>query len=322
MRKLPSHIHPKHPIVTGRYAIFTPAIDKLVEKLGYWIDSKITGAYVYGPSRYGKTRAIKYFLKQLLEERFGGPVPLHVWSRPFRHKTPSEFYKSILDGFHHAYGGSRAGPNERLKILAEYFLTTSTECGTNFVYLIIDEAQEITTEEWHWLLAVQNMLDGEGFALSVFCIASHQMAYQFDLLSRTGNPHVGARFLVDHWNFPGATSIKELQFILDGYDENSKWPQKGGVSYLAHFAPQAFATNKRLANCAPTLWECMVALRPPGIEIENNFPMKHIALAAEDVLFDLAEGVDWSDATSQESWIEALTKHRLADHMRSISVNV
>lgn len=322
MRRLPAHIDRKHPIVTGKYAIFTPAINQFVEKLGDWIDSKITGAYIYGPSRYGKTRAIKYFLKQLLDDRFGGPVPLHVWSRPFAQKNPSEFYKSILDGFHHGYGGNRAGPNERLKILVEYFFAASDECDTNSIYLIVDEAQDMTTLEWHWLLALQNALESEGYALSVFSVASHQMAYEFDLLARTGNPHVGARFLVDHWTFPGVQSVEELEFILDGYDESSQWPPETGVSYLNHFAPREFESGKRLANCPPTLWECLVALLPEGQKIDWNFPMKHVALAAEDVLFELATGVDWDEATSQENWIEALTKHRLADHMRAISVDL
>ncbi len=322
MRRLPEHVDRKHPVITGGYAIFTPAADAFVDKLGDWIDSKITGAYVYGPSRYGKTRAIRFFLKQLLEERFGGPVPLHVWNRPFTQKNPAEFYMSMLDGFHHGYGGARAGGNQRLKILAEYLFAASDECDTNAVYLIVDEAQGMTTQEWLWLLALQNMLDHEGYALSVFSVASHQMAYEFDLLARTGNPHVGARFLVDHWTFPGVRSIEELEYILNGYDVDSKWPADRGVSYLEHFAPREFERNRRLAGSAPVLWECLVALLPEGLDLEWNFPMKHVALAVQDALIDLAFGADWDEVTSAESWINALTKHRLADHMRAISVDL
>lgn len=322
MRKLPPHINRKHPILTGVYAVFTPAIDQLGERLGDWIDSRITGAYVYGPSRFGKTRAVRFFLKKLLEERFGEAIPLHVWSRPFAQKSPSELYRSILDALHHGYGGNRAGANDRLNILTEYFIAESDKCDTNAVYLIIDEAQDMTTNEWHWLLAIQNELDSEGYSFSVFSIASHQMAYQFDLLSRTGNPHVGARFLVDHWAFPGIQSVGELEFILDGYDTQSQWPRDNGVSYLQHFAPKIFERNKRLASCADSIWECLIALLPEGAKIEANFPMKHLALATQDILLKLASGDDWEDATSQQSWLNALTQHRLADHMRAISIDL
>lgn len=322
MRRIPSHISKKHPIVTQNYAIFTAAVDAFVEKLGDWIDGNITGAYVYGPSRFGKTRAIKYFLAQLLSERFGGPVPIFAWIRSLAFKTPSEFYKSMLSSFGHAYEGSKIPAHERLVAIRELMMARADQCGTNYVVLIVDEAQGLTTQEWLWVLAIQNEMDKDGYILSVFSIASHQMAYEFDLLSRTGNPHVAARFLIDNWRFPGVESIGELEFILDGYDEQSKWPENDGVSYLAHFAPQHYQNNKRLAKCAPVLWECMVALLPAGYKSEWSFPMKHVALSVEEVLFDLANGVDWDEATSSESWVLALTKHRLSDHMRAISIDL
>jgi hypothetical protein len=71
MRLLPAHVDRDHPINTGRYAIFTPAVDAFAAKLGDWIDSKITGAYIYGPSRFGKTRAIRWH---------GSAAPFHCTS--------------------------------------------------------------------------------------------------------------------------------------------------------------------------------------------------------------------------------------------------
>lgn len=120
MRRLPPHVHRKHPINTGQYAIFTPAVDAFAAKLGDWIDSNISGAYVYGPSRFGKTRALTWHLRKLLEERFGSSVPLHIWSRPFAQKSPADLYMSILDSLKHGYGGKRASSNDRLTILTEY----------------------------------------------------------------------------------------------------------------------------------------------------------------------------------------------------------
>lgn len=322
MRKIPPHISKKHPIVTQKYAIFTAAVDAFVEKLGDWIDGSITGAYVYGPSRFGKTRAVKYYLGQLLEERFGAPVPIFTWIRSLSFKTPSEFYKSMLSGFSHAYVGPKVPAHERLIAIRELMIARADNCETNYVVLIIDEAQGLTTQEWLWILAIQNELDSDGYILSVFSIASHQMTYEFDLMSRTGNPHIAARFLIDNWRFPGIESIDELEFILDGYDEQSKWPDDNGVSYLAHFAPHHYHNNKRLASCAPMLWECMVALLPINYKLEWSFPMKHVALSIEEILFDLAAGTDWDDATSSEAWIMALTKHRFSDHMRAISIDL
>ncbi|MGC4080074.1 MAG: ATP-binding protein [Rubrivivax sp.] len=290
--------------------------------LGRWLDAKVTGAYVFGASRVGKTRAVTLFLKRLLEDRLGVSIPLHIWSRPFMHNSAAEFYKSLLSAFNHASGGTRAGPNDRLVILREFLISSANECGTNGVVLIVDEAHGMTTQEWLWLLALQNAMDSEGYALSVFLIASHQMAYEFDLMSRTGNPHVAARFLVDQWRYPGVESREELEFILDGYDVQSKWPRNEGVSYLEYFAPKDYASGRLLAHSAGALWDTMVALLPPESKGNHSFPMKHVALAVEDALFQIAFGADWEVATSDESWVLALTKHRFADHMRAISLDI
>ncbi|MDC8774516.1 ATP-binding protein [Roseateles albus] len=321
MRRLPSSICQTHPIATQRYAVFTSAIDSFVEKLGSWIDAKVTGAYVYGPSRFGKTRAIKWFLRQLLEERFGGAVPLHVLVHTVdTRRSQSEFYRSILVALGHAYAKGRSTSSERLNMIVEYFIASANECNSNYAILVIDEAQNISTLEWMWLLNVQNLLDMQGYALSVFSVASHQMSYEFDLLARTGNPHLSARFLVDQWKFPGVESEEDLAFILDGYDESSRWPAENGVSYLAYFAPEDYARGKRLAHCAPVLWGVLDASLPPGYKGEASFPMKHIALAVESILFRLAAGELWDDATCEPSWIHELTTHRFADHMRAISM--
>jgi len=322
MRKVPPHVARSHPLVTGKYAIHTAAIAAMVDVFAGWIENRISGAYIFGPSRFGKSRAVKWFLKELLEEHFKQSVPLHVWIRPFQAKSPAEFYKLVLTGFRHGYGGNRASGSDRLEILIEFLISSAQACDTNYALLVIDEAQGLTTDEWLWLMAVQNRLVDEGYALSVFAVASHQIAYEFDLLVRTGNPHIAARFLVDQWKFPGVESIEELQFILDGYDEQSRWPVIDGVSYLEHFAPADFKQGRRLGESAPQLWEALVALLPTDYKGPWIFPMKHIALAVEDALFRIASGKDWDDITSTKAWIEALVKHRLSDHMRAISLNV
>lgn len=322
MRKLPDHVSREHPIVTGRYAIFTPAIAACADKLGGWLDNKISGAYIYGPSRFGKTRAVQFFLKNLLEERLGSSLPLHVWIRPITFASAGEFYKSLLESVSHAYRKGRLSPTDRLIMLREFFLASADNCGTTTVVLIIDEAQGMTTKEWLWLLSLQNLMDQAGYVLSVFSIATHQMAYEFDLLARTGNPHVAARFLVDQWKFPGVESEEELGFILDGYDEQSRWPVEGGVSYLEHFAPIDFSQRKRLSNVSTSMWRALVALLPSDHEGAISFPMKHVALAVEDVLFHLGFGADWDEVTSEKAWVDFLTTHRLADHMRAIALDV
>jgi len=43
-----------------------------------------------------------------------------------------------------------------------------------------------------------------------------------------------------HARFHGIRSVNELEYILEGYDEDSEWPDNSGVSYTKYFLSDAF----------------------------------------------------------------------------------
>lgn len=321
--KLPPHVDHRHPVVLQEYAVFTPPVAEMAEKLGDWIDQKQPGGYIYGPSRFGKSRGIKWHVRSILEERFGKNIPLHFWTRPPEsHVSESEFWQALLIAAGHRYAKARATRADRRHMLQEFLISSAKISGGNYVVLLTDEAQAMTVREWNWLLGLHNALDWAGYRLSVFCVASHQMDYQYQLLARADYAHVAARFLVAHWRFPGLASEEELEFVLQGYDTVSEWPRESGTSYLAHFAPTAFARGERLASCASTLWRVLDALLPPNYAGEQSFPMLHVAGAVEKTLFKLAQGMDWDDATCESAWLEVLAETHFTDHMRLVSAGL
>lgn len=320
---LPEHIDGRHPVLRQEYAVFTPAIDLMADVLGDWIDQKQPGGIIYGPSRFGKTKGMKWYLSELLSQRFGKAVPLHMWTRPpDSQNRESEFWRSLLIASGHRYALTKAHVGDRRRMLQELFVSTAKNCGNNFVVLLIDEAQTMTLREWTWLLGLQNALDWEGFRLSVFSVASHQLGYQYQLMARSDHAHVAARFMVSHWQFPGLSCQDEIEFVLQGYDDASEWPQGSGTSYLAYFAPDAFSRGDRLASNASKIWQVMNALLPEDYGGEPNFPMQHLARSVEKILMNLARGDDWEEVTSKEAWLAAFVETRFGDHMRLISAEL
>ena len=304
---LPAHLNPEHPVLKQEYAVFTPPLGAMGNKLGDWIDQLQPGGYIYGPSRFGKSRGVKWYMKSLLEERFGKRIPLHIWTRPpDSHVSENDFWVSLGLAVGFRYAPRRATRGDRRRLLLEFLIATAASCSSNFVALLIDEAQAMTFREWSWLLGLQNAMDWEGYRLSVFSIASHQMDYTYELLGKSDHAHVAARFLVAHWPFPGISSAAEVEYVLKGYDEASEWPDHSGISYLAHFAPEPFARGARLAPCAGVLWQVLHDLLPKNYQGDAEFPMQHIARAIEEILFNVARGQDWEAATSQEKWIDAV----------------
>ncbi|WP_323028778.1 ATP-binding protein [Castellaniella defragrans] len=289
-----------------------------------------SGGYVYGPSRFGKSRGIKWFVRTALEERFGFSVPLVVWvRRPDMHVSETEFWRDLLLASNFLFTNepqrirTRGGLRD---LFRSRMVTLAKSAQSNYVVLLIDEAQDMTLREWQWLLGLQNVLDYDGFRLSVFSIGTQQIGYQHDYLAKSGNAHIAARFFVLHSKFHGIRGRDELRFVLDGYDRESEWPDGSGASYLQHFSPEFFSMKKRLADCTDTLWRALEDLLPVDIrrrferdEKEVEVPMKHVALSVEEALWHLADGEEWDNVTSYESWNQIIARTGFQGHMRAIA---
>ena len=320
---LPKHLNPRHPVLRQEYAIFTPPVDAMSVTLGDWIDQRQPGGYIHGPSRFGKSRGVKWHVRNVLEQRFEKRIPLHVWVRPpDSHVSESDFWVSLGQSVGLRYATTRATRGDRRRQLTEFLISSAVICGSNFVTLLIDEAQAMTIREWNWLLGLQNAMDWDGYRLSVFSIASHQMDYTYELLGKTNFAHVAARFMVAHWQFPGIRSVEEVEFVLQGYDVASEWPNGSGTTYLQHFAPDAYARGARLAPAASVLWKVLESLLPKNYNGDTEYPMQHIAWAVEEIMVSAAMGADWEEVITEDHWIDALAQTQFTDHMRLISAAV
>lgn len=322
---LPATIDPRHPLVTKQYAVYTPPIDRMISQIGDWIDQQVPGAYIYGASRLGKSRGVKWFLTSVLEERFGTVVPLIIWvRRPDSQASEAAFWHQLLlaSNFMFAEAGNPPKRTAGFYLCVERFIAVAKNAGQNHVILMADEAHGLTLREWQWLTGLQNALDHQGYLLSVFSIGTHQLGYQHEYLGSTGNAHVAARFMTAHARFHGLRSEEEVLYVLTGYDDDSEWPPGSGMSFLKYFAPVDFTLGHRLVTCTGMLWTALGELSPVKQHRYRQYPMQSIASVVEAALFRLARGEAWDSVTSYKSWLDALSKVNFSDHMRLIAAVV
>jgi hypothetical protein len=326
-RSLPPHISEDHPLVSQEYAVYTAAMAQMINTLGDWIDQQIPGGYIYGPSRFGKSRCVKWHMTDVLEQRFKDKVPFVIWPRvPDGQSSEAAFWHNLLlSARYHFTNPEKIAKKAvgRFQLL-QLLITMARAGGSNYVALLIDEAQGMTLKEWNWLLGIQNQLDWDGYRLAVFSVGSHQIRFQPDFIASLGDPHIVARFFASKAPFYGIRSVDELRFILMGYDIDSEWPRGSGTSYLQYFAPELFAGGARLASCAPTIWNVFNELLPPEFSTDTalrkiQYPMQHLAFSVERALFRLAGGEDWDNVTSEESWLEMIAKTQFTNHMRDVA---
>lgn len=96
-----------HPLLTQDYALYTKPIDEMYQKIEHWIDCRITGAYIYGLSRTGKTRAVKEWFPALLKENYGDRIAVFrcIYERQ---SQPSQlgFAMALARGIEHRFSKS------------------------------------------------------------------------------------------------------------------------------------------------------------------------------------------------------------------------
>lgn len=316
-----------HPITTQEYAVYTPPMDAMIETIGNWIDQRVTGGYIYGPSRFGKSRTVKWYVRAELEARFKGKLPLIVWIRKDTQVMgEAEFWNMLLLAAKYEFVDPRKPKKKSIArfLFSEHLQTLARSSRCNYVVLIIDEAQRLSTDELTWLMGVQNELDNEGIRLTTVQVGSHVLGYVPDYLARTGYAHVTARFFAQDAAFQGIRSIEGLKYVLNGYDVDSEWPKESGISFLQFFAPDAFTEGRRLATHASALWEAFSELRPPELKkgklahIPVELPMKHIAVTVESILKDLATGKDWDSVMEQAYLLNTIAKTGFTDFLRRL----
>ena len=306
-------------MLRGEYAVFTPAISRFGETIAEWIDNQVPGAYFYGVPRLGKSRAVKFWIERLLQERYDNSLPFFRWIRRHHQQiSENEFWAELLQSLRNRYweSGKR---HQKLNRLLMQFRTRADRCNTNCIVLMIDEAQTMGPMEWRWLVNLQNLLDDAGYRLTIFSVGSHELTYQHDSFELGGDAHLTARFMVQSARFHGIRSIAELHYVLRAYDEDSEWPEGTGISYTRYFAEQAFLDGFRLANCAEFLWSILVDLAPHSNRRRiTEFPMQHIARTCEFILRQAAKGIPVECLVNDDEMRRAVQQTGFREHMRMI----
>lgn len=271
----------EHPMLIQEYAIYTPPIDEFFNSICEWIDNKVPGGYIYGVSRLGKSRAIKFWLSNLIEEKYDGRIVF--FNMNYRdHQRPSEreFMTEILSAIDHKFQeGGRT--SDKLQRVINHMCVRAKNCLTNHVILMIDEAQFMHDQEYKWLCTIQNEMDRLGFRFTVISVGSHELTYQHEIFAMAENAYLMSRFMVRNACFHGIRSHVELAYVLAGYDDESEWPKGSGLSFTHYFFPRAYKAGFRIGDSSTEMWEIFSDLAPSTLKKDLNVPMEHIAKSVE-----------------------------------------
>lgn len=308
----------QHPIYTRQYAVDTPPIQKFFATVCEWIDNRVPGGYIHGPSRFGKSRAVKYWIKELIDDHYYGRISFFRTICPsLDHPSEREFLRNLIGSLHIRFTSNKSIVQTTWRV-ANFLCASARARKSNYVVFMIDEGQRLTSVEYGVLCNIQNLMEDAGFQLTVIAVGSHELAYQHESFLLGMDMHIVGRFMVNSAAFHGIQSVRELSYTLAGYDE-AEWPEGSGISFTSYFFPKASARGLRVEGWAEDLWEIYQELAPPSLRPRLQIPMEHVGRTVEQILRSLAQRDSSDFEVSINDLRAAVVYTKYPAHMRVIA---
>lgn len=257
-----------------QYTIPTKSILDLQSKVEEWISMNDCGAIIYGESRVGKTRAIRY-ISSHLKEKYSLQLPTYTFTATDHVPTQKTFYSSLLSAIGHeeAHKGNAVQMRQRL---VNRIIVNALDTKYRRAILFIDEAYLLSDKEYLWLIDIYNELNLQDILFTVFLFGTRELKQQKTAYIAAGKKQIVLRFMVNEFEFVGITNQREATICLASVDKPIHIPScKEDIILSELFFPLAYNDEIKLTSYAEDIWKAF-----DQVKIENNISsgqvlMKH-----------------------------------------------
>ncbi len=177
------------------------------------------------------------------------------------------------------------------------------------IFIIIDEAQEVTDAEFVWLKAVINGLCAAGIKVMTILFGQRELVDRQTQLKQNGRSDLNKRFMDKLLKFHGLRSLKDLGAICESLDVKSEFPVGSGWCYTEFLLPKAFAAGFRFAAKRQLIWERMRVIIPPAM-LNDGLPMDMVAAFLANIAIrckcEDAPGFDLGEVTIDAALKDAI----------------
>jgi hypothetical protein len=294
-----------HPIETGDYLIGTPSTFEFFTIVRKWLDTSQPGGLVFGPPRYGKTRAIRYISRQLNSE-FAGTLPILSFIC-YEHKKANEniFFEELLDGVGHFFSDKGKALAKR-KRLYQYLRSITDKHPYKRLLFFFDEAQNLQDQHYSWLVDLFNMLDAVKIKPLFVLVGQKELAYRHTAMLHAKRYQIIGRFMINSHKFRGLSSATDIEVCLNGYDKMTEYPIGSKWSFTRYYFPVAYLHGWRILSQANTIWEAFLNVKKEAkIPGYDELPMQFFSSAVEYIFKKYYNLKDIEPHLSMKMWKEA-----------------
>lgn len=257
---------------SNQFNIATQTIINLQLQVEKWMKYGNTGAIIYGKPRVGKTRAILYITREL-QEKYGPELPVYVYNVTSHAASDKKFYQELLLTVGHPE--FERGTTTILKNrLLNSLVASASVTKSKKVVLFIDEAQNMSTNDFEWLMDIYNNLSLWDIHMVSFLFGSLELKSLKSAMIMAQKKQIIGRFMVDEFNFKGIMGARDIAVTLLNFD--TPISTNGEMLVLTQiYFPEAYDDGYRISTCAAEVMDAFTeVMQEHNIHIED-IPMQY-----------------------------------------------
>lgn len=264
--------------------VWTPEIERLANVIGQQIRLDSPGMLVSGAQRNGKSSACAY-LAAVLPSVIGYPLNVVVWRIPGDQKyTTRSFLQERL-----AQCGYGAITHKDVivlrKRLIDFLIEQTARAGARRVVLIVDEAQNLTHEDYKQLVHLFNEIQASSIRPFIVLVGQPELKKISDQWSAMEAMQFVGRFCSCKHDFV-AINIKDLGAVLEGFDEEGH----PDASAAYKVSPRAYGEGWRVAQLAPLIADAVRAVcETQNIREAVGLPMQYLRSCLLSMLYRIVQ---------------------------------
>lgn len=268
----------------GAYTLRTLPMKRLLAELRSYIFSNVPGAYVWGMSRAGKTFAFESVIPRLTN-RLDEPVFTHIYSaNQYFRTTDNKMWTDILQSLNHPLAQQGYAIDKFWRLVGCLAERASLN-STNQALFVIDNAEDWTPTNYHYLKGLFNVLKQRNINLCFVSVGTEELHNWVQSYKGHQAPHLRGRFFVTYHNFTGLKGSSEVQHALKQIDTGDARENIGPGAATSTYVPIAFAHGFRLSTYAPLVWEVFKDIRAKNAD--DQWPMQYFTSTVEVLLMDV-----------------------------------
>lgn len=252
-----------HPLITERAILPTLALKDVLGQV-WRLARKSRGSIAfYAQPMSGKSSCAEIIVAEMKRKKPGCGVLIFEVVED-RRQAEGRLLTELLNQIDYAPKIARDLAGKRTQVHRALLALSGS---AKHLFLIFDEAQELTCVEFAWLKSVINRLVRDRVQVTVVLFGQVELKDKRDHLKQ-GRSDLAMRFMSELIELKGLCSAVELMPLLVAIDKASEFPKGSQLTYLQLLLPKFYLAGGRLQAYCDPIWQELKKQRRPGAATE------------------------------------------------------